>query len=150
MTIKSGSVPRLTGDPAQTVVIEEDSFACTFDITNVQDVQLSGDCLTIDLSSMYPKFKNMGESFDWLGIALGSGDHAPTIDENLEVVVQTFPNQRARGYVGWGGTFVTVPDHGENVGPVIYFQMYEVPEPTTSTLSLLALAALATRRRRTR
>ena len=150
MTIKSGSVLHLTGDPGQTVVIEEDSFACTFDITNVQDVQLSGNCLTIDLSSMYPKFKDMGESFDWLGIALGSGDHAPTIDENLEVVVQTLPNQRARGYVGWGGTFVTIPDHGENVGPVIYFHMYEVPEPTTSTLSLLALAALAARRRRSR
>ena len=148
MTIKSGSVPRLTGDPAQTVVIEEDSFACTFDITNVQDVQLSGNCLTIDLSSMYPKFKDMGESFDWLGIALGSGDHAPTIDENLEVVVQTLPNQRARGYVGC--TFVTVPEHGENVGPVIYFHMYEVPEPATSTLSLLALAALVARRRRSR
>ena len=150
MTIKSGSVLHLTGNPGQTVVIEEDSFACTFDITNVQDVQLSGNCLTIDLSSMYPKFKDMGESFDWLGIALGSGDHAPTIDENLEVVVQTLPNQRAHGYVGWGGTFVTVPDHGENVGPVIYFHMYEVPEPATSTLSLLALAALAARRRRSR
>lgn len=61
----------------------------------------------------------------------------------------TLPNQRARGYVGWGGTFVTVPDHGENVGPVIYFHMYEVPAPSTSTLSLLALAALAARRRRT-
>ena len=92
----------------------------------------------------------MGESFDWLGIALGSGDHAPTIDENLEVVVQALPNQRARGYVGWGGSFVTIPEYGENVGPVIYFHMYEVPEPTTSTLSLLALAALATRRRRSR
>lgn len=150
LTIKSGSVLRLTGPSGQTVVIEEDSFACTFDITNVQDVQLSGNCLTIDLSSMYPKFKDMGESFDWLGIALGSGDHAPTIDENLEVVVQTLPNQRARGYVGWGGTFVTVPEHGENVGPVIYFHMYEVPEPTTGSLSLLALAALAARRRRSR
>lgn len=99
---------------------------------------------------MYPKLKDLGESFDGLGIALGSGDHAPTIDENLEVVVQTLPNQRAHGYVGWGGTFVTVPEHGENVGPVIYFHMYEVPEPTTSTLSLLALAALAARHRRAR
>lgn len=114
----------------------------------VKDVQLSGNCRSINLSSMYPKLKDLGESFDWLGIALGSGDHAPTIDENLEVVVQTLPNQRARGYVGWGGTFVTVPEHGENVGPVIYFHMYEVPEPTTSTLSLLALATLCRRRHR--
>lgn len=78
---------------------------------------------------MYPKLKDLGESFDWLGIALGSGDHAPTIDENLEVVVQTLPNQRARGYVGWGGTFVTVPEHGENVGPVIYFTCTRSPNP---------------------
>lgn len=63
--------------------------------------------------------------------------------------VQTLPNQRARGYVGWGGTFVTIPEHGQNVG-MIYINMYEVPEPATSTLSLLALAALAARRRRTR
>ena len=56
----------------------------------------------------------------------------------------------ARGYVGRGDTFVTVLEHGENVGPVIYIHMYEVPEPATSTLSLLALAALAARRRRSR
>lgn len=38
-------------------------------------------------------------------------------------------------------------DYSENVG-MVYFLFYEVPEPTTGTLSLLALAALAYRRRR--
>ena len=49
-----------------------------------------------------------------------------------------------------GGTFATVHELGENADPVIYFHMHEVPESTTTTLSLLALAALTARRRRTR
>jgi len=37
---------------------------------------------------------------------------------------------------------------GENVGTIITITGLNVPEPTTATLSLLALAALAARRRR--
>ncbi len=42
------------------------------------------------------------------------------------------------------GTYVT----GENVGSIIFIMNYHIPEPSTSALGLLALAGLATRRRR--
>lgn len=79
---------------------------------------------------------------------LAATTHPPvTRTSSLEEL--TLLNHRARGYVDCGSTFVTVPEHGENVGPVC-FDFYEVLEPATSTLSMLALATLASRRRRTR
>lgn len=74
----------------------------------------------------------------------------PPVTRTCSLEELTLLNHRARGYVDCGSTFVTVPEHGENVGPVIYFLMYEVPEPATSTLSLLAVSSCAARRRRTR
>lgn len=80
---------------------------------------------------------------------LAATTHPPvTRTSSLEEL--TLLNHRARGYVDCGSTFVTVPEHGENAGPVIYFLMYEVPEPATSTLSQLAVSSCAARRRRTR
>ena len=43
--------------------------------------------------------------------------------------------------------YAPAEQNGANVGS-LYFSLESVPEPTTSTLSLLALAALAARRRR--
>ena len=151
LTLNKESVMARMGGSGETVTLDKDSFACTFDITNVQDVRLTGDCLTIDISSMYPELKVLSAQYEWLGISLGDGDHAATVDENLMVEFILSDRLRARGYylssVGWGGTAVTIPVSGENVG-IIYIAMYDVPEPATSTLSLLALAALAARRRR--
>lgn len=147
-TIKSGSILKRLGEPSELIELDEDAQACRFDLTNIENVHLEGNCLTIDLSGMYPTLKEYCELYDWIGISLGSGDRAATIDDSLVVELKIQPNQTEPGYVGWGGTFVTVPANGENVGPVVYFRMSAVPEPSSSTLSLLALAALVGCRRR--
>lgn len=139
------------GKPSELIELDSDAFACRLDITNVENVNITGNCLTIDLSGMYPALLDYSRKYDWLGISLGSGDRAATLDKSMVVELKLNENLRPRAYylssVGWGGTDVTIPEPGENVG-MIYIAIYDVPEPTTSTLSLLALAALAARRRK--
>lgn len=63
---------------------------------------------------------------------------------NSQFVLQDATGQQLTGY--WvTSTYVTTVA-GENVSPYVLY--FEVPEPATSTLSLLALAALCARRRR--
>lgn len=152
MTIKSGSIMQRLGQPSELIELDSDATACRLDITNVDSVSITGNCLTIDLSGMYPALYEYSQKFDWLGISLGSGDQVAALDTNMVVELKLNDRLHPRAYynsgVGWGGTdFVMPVANGENVG-MIYVCMFDVPEPATSTLSLLALAALAVRRRR--
>ena len=152
MTIKSGSIMQRLGQPSELIELDSDATACRLDITNVENVSITGNCLTIDLSGMYPALYEYSRKFDWLGISLGSGDQVAALDTNMVVELKLNDRLHPRAYymsgVGWGGTdFVMPVANGENVG-MIYVCMFDVPEPATSTLSLLALAALAARRRR--
>lgn len=150
-TIAKGTVLQRLNSSPQTVVIEEDATACTFDITNVQNVLLTGSSLTIDLSSMYSELWNLSREYDWLGISLGSGDLAAHLETNMVVEVKLNNNLHPSAYYMTNNTdYATLSANGQNGANVgmIYIDMFDVPEPTTSTLSLLALAALAARRRR--
>lgn len=152
MTIKSGSIMQRLGQPSELIELDSDASACRLDITNVDNVSITGNCLTIDLSGMYPALQDFSQKYDWLGISLGSGDQVAMLDTNMVVELKLNDRLHPRAYymsgVGWGGAdFVMPVANGENVG-IIYINMFDVPEPTTSTLSLLALAAIAARRRR--
>lgn len=151
VTIDAERVLRRMGDPDQSMVVEDESFACTFEIGNVQGVELTGDCLTIDISSMYPELKVLSEQYTWLGISLGNGDRVSMLDSDMVVNLKLADELICPAYylsnVGWGGTKVALAQNGENVG-MVFIALYAVPEPATGTLSLLALAALAARRRR--
>ena len=150
-TIAKGTVLQRLNSSPQTVVIEEDATACTFDITNVQNVLLTGSSLTIDLSSMYSELWNLSREYDWLGISLGSGDLAAHLETNMVVEVKLNNSLHPSAYYMTNNTdYATLSANGQNGANVgmIYIDMFDVPEPTTSTLSLLALAALAARRRR--
>ena len=147
LTIKSGSILRRLGEPSELIELDKDASAAVLVFNNLQNVRLAGDSLTIDISGMYKTLEEYSLTCDWLGISLGDGEHAAGVDENLAVDIMLQPGRKVRGYVGWGGTWVTIPEPGENVG-MIYIPLLEVPEPATGTLGLLALAALCTRRRR--
>ena len=152
MTIKSGSIMQRLGQPSELIELDSDATACRLDITNVDNVSITGNCLTIDLSGMYPALYEYSRKYDWLGISLGSGDQVAMLDTNMVVELKLNDRLHPRAYylssVGWGGAdFIMPVANGENVG-MIYINMFDVPEPTTSTFSLLALAALAARRRR--
>jgi hypothetical protein len=54
----------------------------------------------------------------------------------------------ADGQIGFLGKDGVSVYYGENVGGAWQYQVNFIPEPTTATLSLLALAGLAARRRR--
>ena len=77
----------------------------------------------------------------WLGQLLSSQGANAYVSGSLD----------APASVSEGGSSVSVSYSaatGDNVGTIITITGLNVPEPTTSTLSLLALAALAARRRR--
>lgn len=107
----------------------------TLTLTNVEDVTLSGDHLTIDLSGIS---KDALSRYGVLGITLGEGANAASFSEHLDVSVSYDDATTDTFYAG--------EDYG-----TVYFLVRNlvVPEPSTATLSLLALAALAARRRRT-
>ena len=107
----------------------------TLTLTNVEDVTLTGYHLTIDLSGIS---KDALSRYGVLGITLGEGANAASFSEHLDVSVSYDDATTDTFYAG--------EDYG-----TVYFLVRNlvVPEPATATLSLLALAALAARRRRT-
>jgi hypothetical protein len=66
----------------------------------------------------------------------GTVINADTIDKVV------FVNEKGQGY--WG----EMVDFGGEVGTKLAYNVNRIPEPTTTTLSLLALCGLAARRRR--
>ena len=115
-------------------------------------VDVTGNGLTIQLcEDMFRYGEICGARF--IGVMMGgdSGHFMYEADNtrfssllDSQFVLQDATGQQLTGY--WvTSTYVTTVA-GENVSPYVLF--FEVPEPATTTLSLLALAALCARRRR--
>ncbi|MCQ2364719.1 MAG: hypothetical protein MJ051_04105 [Akkermansia sp.] len=106
---------------------------CALTLTNVENVQLSGSHLHIELSGLEPASL---AGYQWVSLTL-SGE--ATFDAALDVTLSCNGATQVGYYRGEGGPFGTV-----------YFESapFAAPEPATATLSLLALMALAARRRR--
>ena len=77
---------------------------------------------------------------DMFRITVQYDDTHKVVAESFDQVV--FYNEKGQGY--WG----EMVDLGGNVGTKLAYKLDRIPEPTTTTLSLLALSALAMRRRR--
>lgn len=113
------------------ITMTADSSVYSLKLNNVENVQLSGTHLSIALSGVEEETL---QPHSLVSIALSG---SATYNDSLDVVV-TYNGYTAKGYYLAGNdntVFVTVHD-------------LTTPEPATATLSLLALAALAARRRR--
>ena len=77
---------------------------------------------------------------DMFRITVQYDDTHKVVAESFDQVV--FYNEKGQGY--WG----EMVDLGGNVGTKLAYKLDRIPEPTTTTLSLLALCGLAARRRR--
>ena len=136
----------MTGTTDSTITFENDKVANLDFASMCQMAQISGSAGTLvfdftempgydsDWEQTFSGYGFVGVNFNIADLAIDASDltvKALTKDADGQVVERI-------GYYYNGGD-------GAVVGSIIYFQ---VPEPTTSTLSLLALAALAARRRR--
>lgn len=136
-TLSTGSVLTQTGNTGETLTLTGDSPVLMLEATTFDSLTLTGTSLTLSLSGMTQ------EEFDAasiIGIAFTSGKDYAVFDSSLAVLLTldggiTF----TPGYT-LGGDGTTLYFCGANA-PV-------VPEPATATLSLLALSALAVRRKR--
>ena len=97
--------------------------------------------LTLTGESLLVSFEGYNvELYDAVQLNFASG---VTVDTDMVIAAQaqveqgTAPQLMTGSYVSNG-----------NVGTIVFIMNYHIPEPTTATLSLLALAGMAARRRR--
>ena len=132
LTLNAGSMVLLTADPS----LDVNGAFGTYTLTFTLDVNLGAGFTegSIDWSSLV--------GFDgWLGSMLAT--QMPEMPDVGEMPAEL--SQEAGPSVSYNYT----AGEGSNVGSlVITINGLNVPEPATSTLSLIALAALAARRRR--
>ncbi|MCI6981622.1 MAG: hypothetical protein MR894_05360 [Akkermansia muciniphila] len=160
-TLQTGTVltkTGTTGDSAVTQQLEGD--AKVFKIAYSQITQMAfigGTGLTLDFNSydggkgFASLYETLNGKYDYVAIEFDS-----TVGEiNFSTLVVNAKITNGDGVTGTttgyyvGGTNGVVNSNGTS-GVVVYFDAMALPEPTTSTLGLLALAALCARRRRSR
>lgn len=131
----------------------------TIDFTGIQNVDITSGTLTFDFNAYsgevngrtltgFDLFYELGKTYDYIAVnfAADSGDSAATIDyANVKVQSQITNGQGATAT----STGYYIVNENATSGVVVYFDAMALPEPTTSTLALLALTALCARRRRT-
>ncbi len=112
---------------------------------------VTGSLLTVDLTGSEWSYDGTaltlnGEAVgDWIALRFDTEDkEAAVFDKDLTVVltfsgIETLADVRLSGYY----------NVAEDAPSTVYFQTRYVPEPSTATLSMLALASLCARRRRT-
>jgi hypothetical protein len=97
--------------------------------------------LTITGESLMVNFDGYDLSqYDAVQLSFATGvvlDTEMVITGQAQVEQGTAPQLMTGSYVSNG-----------NVGTIVFIMNYHIPEPTTATLSLLALAGMAARRRR--
>lgn len=141
-----------------TLTIQQDTAKVyTIDYTGATGVTLTGE-LTFDFDTFtvadrtgsgYYLLNELLKEYDYVALRFADG---VTVDPKTVAVTSKVTmgteTVRSAGYYA-GGTNGVVNSNGTS-GVVVYFDAMALPEPTTSTLGLLALAALCARRRRSR
>ena len=134
-----------TADSSASLVVDLGDLSCLtpmgpgqYDLT----ITLSGFTME-DYSGLATGAGLVFAADSWLGQLLSKAENADVQVSFSEAVAEETPAAVAEGGAATGVTYST-----GSVGTVIIITGLNVPEPATGTLSLLALAALAARRRR--
>ncbi len=123
------------------VTLSADTQVYTLFCSAFDTVNLTGTSLTIDLSGYAAELAEIWKSFEYVSISFGqTADSLAHFDTTQLNIVATYD----------GVSFNSVYVAADNLASAatLYISTSAVPEPTTATLSLLALSLLAARRRR--
>lgn len=133
-TLQTGSVLTQFGDSTQSIVLQENANVLHIDSTLMDTVTVTGTRFTVLLGKI--STYTLSE-YDYVSLIFTDGEHAATFSTNTAISAITETGHSSVAYYA--------ADTQK-----LYFDVsaFAVPEPTTSTLSLLALTALAMRRRR--
>lgn len=126
----------LSGSPLHTTDTGAPVTVTNITLSSFDTVTLCGDSLLISLSGLGDAEAHRNA---YLALTFSSGADNATFDRDLCVSLTL--SATGETLQGWY--------RGDEVAPsVVYFDMSRTPEPATTTLSLLALAALCARRKR--
>lgn len=133
----------------------------TIDFTGIQNVEITSGTLTFDFNAYsdtvngrtltgFDLFYELGKTYDYIAV-----NFAADSADSSKATIQ-YPNLKVKSQItnGQGATATSTGYYIDSVngtatsGVVVYFDALALPEPTTSTLALLALTALCARRRR--
>ncbi len=135
-----------TGDLTATTTLGEAADVYQVYCTSLDSVDVTGSSLTLDMSGLAASIGNALKDYDYVAISFGSAE-----DGTLAHFDTTGLSVSATFDQGQTYNNVWVMNGEQSNASTLYVSVeggMAVPEPTTATLSLLALAALAMRRRR--
>lgn len=133
-TLAAGTELRATGTEGGSLIISDAARVCELRMNSIEDVYLTGQSLTLTLSGL-----TLTPETEWVALSFGT---QATVDDGLQITVAQEEGSKKRA--------LTAPVYmmEGNDRTVFISAAGLAPEPATATLSLLALAGLAARRRR--
>ncbi|MBQ0160832.1 MAG: PEP-CTERM sorting domain-containing protein [Bacteroidales bacterium] len=106
--------------------------------TAFDSVYLTGDALQLSLCGIAPEEL---QAYDLISLSFNGGVSDALLDRNLDAVLNMGDMVERYALHSWY-------EAGEGAASKVYFSFHTIPEPATATLTMLALAALVSRRRR--
>lgn len=135
----AGTSLEQSGNPGVTLTLSADASVLMLEATTFDSLTLSGSSLVLELAGMTLE---MFDNAELIAVSFTSGTDYATFDKSLAVTLSVDGINYERGYTM----------ESDDTPTTMYFRGGKkpaaTPEPATATLSLLALAALAARRRR--
>lgn len=140
-TLAAGTTLTQFGEGGKQQTLAQNEACTAYTLNSIENVSLKGNSMTIQLSDLtYEEL--LGLDTPWVGITL-AGTAAFDTTSALEVYLSVVGGHDS------DTIYTMLGYHSGSTSNAVYFNLGEaVPEPTTSTLSLLALAVLCARRRR--
>lgn len=136
--LQAGSTLVQNGKEQVSFTLAQDAVVVQLASTTFDSVTLTGDSLVLQLSGVETEFFN---GADYVAVSFTSGTGLATFGTDLEVLLTLDAEHVVHGYYVQGGDHTAMLFATNDKAEV-------TPEPATATLSLLALAALAARRKR--
>ncbi len=139
-TLVAGTELVAAGAGNTSFALTEDSHVVNLFCSALDTVDVTGSSLTLDLSAYVSDIQENWLSCDYIALSFGAGDDSLAhFDATVLSITASFDGKNfAPVYV----------DFSEASSAAVLYIANSVPEPTTATLSLLALSMLAARRRR--